>query len=315
MKRILILVSLLILTACTAATGSPTPTPSPSPAPPVTFTPMPTNTPSPTVTSTPADGIPDAPIFNGYLLTPYDDPECQLPCWQGLVIGESGRDDVQETFARLTQVDGYDFFEDFEVEDHTNLWIPDSISLDRAAGFEWYREPGVGLHFLGLIAIMDENEKTLEGLAINTGGDSLTPQEVFVKLGAPSLILVFMQQALHGVSFPMRFVYPDKGLVIFFTMTAPSLPLEEADGVSYATYCLNDPHNGSGSNIVAPFDDLELTREEIETLPPVFRDWVGYGITGGHLRAIEAVTGLTMQDIVDRVMSEENACLDIQTFY
>ncbi len=323
MKRFLILItlltSLLTLTACAAAAESPTPTASPSPTATATVTPSPTATAtSPTPSNTPeaadislTDTIPDAPIFNGYLFAPYDDPECQLPCWQGLVIGESGRDDVQEVFARLTGIEDYDFFEDYEVEDQLDLGILEPISLDRAAGYEWLREPGDGLHALSLIAIMDENQERLEGLWIDTGGDSLTPQYVLMNLGAPSNIYVSMNWYYDDVRFPMIFVYSDKGLAIFFYPIV-ILPLEEKDGISYATYCLNDVHIGSSSYIVEPFENWDLT--DVETLPIVFKNWIGYRISSEYVRTIESVTDLTIPEIVDLANSEENACIDIQAF-
>lgn len=79
------------LTATPQATETATPTCTPT----ATTTHPPSPTPEPTLP--PTTGIP-APALPGSMGTSFllggNSPDCQLPCWNGLVIGESDTEDI-----------------------------------------------------------------------------------------------------------------------------------------------------------------------------------------------------------------------------
>jgi hypothetical protein len=79
----------------TAATTMPTLTPIPGSTPTATVTSGPSSTHTPPV---PTPDFLQLPFANNVLFAPAADPECQLPCWQGLRVGESNRDDIQAMF-------------------------------------------------------------------------------------------------------------------------------------------------------------------------------------------------------------------------
>jgi hypothetical protein len=80
MRRLPILTTLLILTACTAATDSPTPTLAPSPSATVTASPTATASPTPTLSPTATEILPTPdfetlPIAENFLFAPSSDPD------------------------------------------------------------------------------------------------------------------------------------------------------------------------------------------------------------------------------------------------
>ena len=88
MKKLLI-VTLTLLVACVmvfSACAEPAPTPAP--------TPTPAPAPSPTPAPTPVFGA--GKVGNDFLFG--NQPKgCELPCWQGLIIGQSDAGDIQAT--------------------------------------------------------------------------------------------------------------------------------------------------------------------------------------------------------------------------
>src|SRR5687768_798776 len=95
-SRFALLMILMLLIGCASASSTPTPisevtrtaeptataTKTPKPA----STRRPTRTPIPTLTDTPA---PPADSVESFLFQGTQYPNCELPCWHGLVIGES----------------------------------------------------------------------------------------------------------------------------------------------------------------------------------------------------------------------------------
>lgn len=158
MKCFLALTILLILTACAAATESPPPTAVLSNTPPPTATstdtPVPTITPSPTLSPTTTEILttPDfeaLPIAENFLFAPGSDPDCQLPCWQGLRVGESDREDVQRMFREVFGFNGeMDYpLEAYPYEDNPYLllimdYTPEDYPELIATGHSWFWENG-----------------------------------------------------------------------------------------------------------------------------------------------------------------------------
>lgn len=160
-----------------------------------TLSPEPTTIP----TLNPALPTPDftqSEIADQYLLAP-SGSGCQLPCWQGLRIGVSTREDVLGVLNSLFDFGGYvDFFDDNSV---TKL---DSVSrslLDvpgvEGSGYSWVTTETL----FSLLAVVDAETGVLQGLQFRhvTGlyTERLphrytirTPREIIEQLGSPAAI-------------------------------------------------------------------------------------------------------------------------------
>jgi hypothetical protein len=281
MKQTWILTTLLILTACAAAVESPTPSPSPTAT--VTLTPSATSTPSatptPTATLTPSNTplptvtptITPAPEFHNpnpggdILFMPYDDEDCQLPCWQGLRIGESTIDDVQVMFDRV--------FDLIVTEETFRIIQEDSPGKFEVAGTKivlyWWDLPGdEGYGYFEIVVVVDTETDILQGLHISQfQGDGtvwaiLTPKQVIEAEGIPDYVYVSNAVENHAV---IVLAYKS-GIVMLYSFHAT---IFEEENKSKSTFCLNDPVWTNGNYIVSPFEDVRN-----EPLDPIHEVWL-----------------------------------------
>src|SRR5574341_397271 len=185
---------------------------------------------SPESTIISAVPFPNTPLFNGYLFASPNDSQCQLPCWHGLIVGVSDRDDVQTTFRLITGLgNSYDFFEEFQIADPIEIGVIDDIPEDSIAGYDWSN----GVEYaVRLIAVMDPDSNTLAGINLELGANTFTPQFTLQKLGAPTSMLVWTVQTLYGADIHSTYLYGDKGMAISFSLFS-DLPIEEANNRQY----------------------------------------------------------------------------------
>ncbi len=279
MKRILILTSLLIFTGCTAATGSPTATPSPSRVPPVTFTPVPTITTSPTSTISPtaSEIIPtpdlmDSPIVDGVLLSPHPAPDCQLPCWQGLRVGESDRDDIQTMFDEVFGFRGTRaFFKDPTLL--APIWIPD-VPGTQADGYEW---EFTDVHF-DVVTVIDQNSGILQGIRLIYSSQNIlnlsTFQQIIHELGPPdyyfTLPVMDINLAPPGSSVPIDIIlFYNEGMAFGLTSQGnfqETMVGEQKENLVH--FCLDSKVTIGMSYFVPPFTSLGYN-----DLPPLSEEW------------------------------------------
>ena len=175
-------VATLTPTATDVATASATATLEPT----ATELPPPTVTPGPSPTPLPTPPVPAAIASKDFLFGS-EDSDCRLPCWQGLIVGQSGREDIQLFFDTVFGFNGTrEFFPEGETGDST---IP-GLALT-GHGWNLNAEPYEGF---GTRVWADEETYILEGLDISSTADQidrwLTPQSIIQELGRPSYFLL-----------------------------------------------------------------------------------------------------------------------------
>jgi hypothetical protein len=203
----------------------------PSPTATSTITPTATITPRPTRTSIPTETpVLPTPAYSDWTLP--DDfllgaqtADCQLPCWQGLWMGESGPDEIQRMFETTF---GFSSQHDF---------FPDQIVIE-------------GEYFVSRRWIVDEQKEDLFGLSVSTNSDTyllrgisfgwsgtrfqqyLTPWQVIKELGPPTFIYAAVTQGERymGVGRLDLLVIYREGMTFYFERTVPVLQSQNASG-------------------------------------------------------------------------------------
>ncbi len=318
MKRLLIFATLLIFTACAAATVEPV---APTAAPTNTLQPSPTLSPDPTLTAvpspsptipqpilspfptipltTPTPDFMDTHIVNEYLFAPSVDPDCQLPCWQGLRIGESTKEDVVRMFDEVLDI-------------REGLKLSTDESITRIPGTEliWYwwdiRDTEGNLDgWFTLKTILDDETDILQCIDIVTAPYEMyeiqTPQQVIRELGRPSAIYV------DNTSFYLMnlMLLYDEGIVSLST-TAISIdeqPIGEHTVEVVTNYCLNEIPLSREVIIVESVNDITAA-----SLTPILNAWVGEDLLEA-LVPIEDALGLTEEAFVKIALDDENPCI------
>jgi hypothetical protein len=325
MKRFLALTTLLILTACTAATVelvTPTAAPSDTPLPPTgtstatsTNTVTPTNTPSstPSPTSTPTSGPSPTPsltptlsswieqdfLFGGPIIE-----GCDLPCWQGLTPGISSADEVDQVF---TQIFGYGrYFDMIESAVAANqiddwpflLWAQPHYILDY--GVSPY-DMGDSASFVSSAWL---DEKIFQLSAVRFGWNGLgpladyTPTRFIKELGQPSQLLITIFSPDRSIppewSYELVLLYEEQGLIYAADVAIPDAP---DDGVNV---CLDGPYWSGWYEYSSRF--VILTQVSVESFPTPAQDFLltGY-IYAEWLRPFEIMLGVPLKEVTQQV--------------
>lgn len=296
---------------------APTETEKPSLAPSLTASPTLTLTRPPstaTFTSTPLLPTPSFPVWSdntlmiGQLLFEDTVPECQLPCWQGLNIGKSGPQEIQNLFDTVFGFNGtLDFFADNPIAAFTGLETS-GVSGIYDTGYIWE----VGDGGIRVITAFDEQTMKLEGLILKwTVSEKerfevdLTPERTIRELGTPTYTLAAFNglgtDALVQLSYLMIY---DKGLAFDFYTWAW---VETTPEVGTVRYCLDDPEIPSGPYL-GRIVITEPLVDGLNNLSPLQVATFGREIDTESLLPVEDVFGVTGAEIT-QLVSQGNTCL------
>jgi hypothetical protein len=294
-------------------------------APSSTATSLPTLTPSPTVTSIPRTDTPHptrdptvpTPILPASVSEDFffggNTPDCQLPCWNGLIVGESDCEDVQAVFVEVFGFDEvYDPFAElppsYTIPGHPEHQpnLPPGFAV---GGHRWGSEnPTYGLDIMPWV---EEETCTLMGLEFRWGrGGSFDPptqpQHIIQELGMPSqmLILVQMTELADYLSVRLFTVY-ENGVVFFQAGHASIITTTTAEGDAdrVAEFCLDDRggFGGGEARIVAPLlsDDWD----------PIQETFVGGALNDPHFVPIQEAFGINLEELTRIAIEEDNPCI------
>ncbi len=285
-------------TAAPSDTPTPTPTATPtaiSPTPTVTETLQPM---TPTLTPEFFNPNPGGDVF----FTPYDG-ECELPCWQGLRVGES---DVAAIQLMLNRV--------FSLDVSAESFIPyleSDVGHYEIAGTRmvsyWWELPDPtypGFTYFAIDVLTDIETNTIfQGLHITqVEGDGTiitiyTPRQSLVTIGAPDQIYLTPEVDDHAA---FVLVY-NKGIVLHYSVRATYF---EEEAKTKSRLCLNDPVVASDYYLVSPFEDIKHEPRDI-----VHKGWLWIL---GNKESSEEVLGLSAPEIAEIAMQTENPCFTIE---
>jgi hypothetical protein len=179
----------LLLVACAQSelevSPAPSATPQPAPTATATLTLVPTATPTRSLSAPRIPTTGEFPLGEDFLFEDQT-PTCQLPCWQGLVVGKSGQEDVQSVF-------------DF------NYGGEDSGIVGMISLFHyWSPATEIGTQFAVEI-IMDDDTHTLRSIGfswLTLPGASpfvdIDPQRVIAELGEPDFAMAAVLRTAMG---------------------------------------------------------------------------------------------------------------------
>lgn len=308
----------LLMVGCVTSTEVATPTAVNSVEPTATVTSATTPSPEPTSIPTlnPALPTPDftqSRIADQYLLAP-SDVDCQLPCWQGLRVGVSTRQDVLDTLNSLFEFGGYvDFFDD----NVTNLDLLAEASLEiegvEGGGYSWATQEQEAN--FSLLAAVDVERGVLRGLQFRhlTGlySEQLphryqmrTLQQVVEELETPSAIYTTRRGSwLVGI----MLLY-EKGIVSVSIVEVQGKPSPGPTVTSRsAEFCLDDQPWTAVDSIIEPF---ESTRKDPVPSNPINERWIIQQYNPLELHPIEEALGLTTDEFV-AIARSDHPCIEV----
>ncbi len=177
--------------------------------------PLATSTPTPrelgtagTSSSPDAQEITSTPTLPSWMSSDFlfgrSSPDCQLPCWNGLIVGESSADKVQAFFDEEL---GFNRTQDFTEEPsddalYTRLYGVDHLDVN---GYRWVLRtpPGYERERLDLLVWLDEETAILRGSMFlwnarleNDLDQHLTPGIILRQLGTPDYVFVTFYETI-----------------------------------------------------------------------------------------------------------------------
>jgi hypothetical protein len=312
-----ILLAALAIALAGCATAPPTATPPPAP----TATPTPTPTPTPTSqptkvtplvwpTYTPVITLPPLPplgdsITGTDILFGSSTPDCQLPCWRGLVIDRSGQDDIQAMYEEVFGIDEtYDIFG--ATTRSTTIPGVFEVSLSQSS------ESG---NYLTVNAYVSKETGTLRGLDIAwddlTIGESTTPLRVIRELGEPLLMLA----AVHGMQghidpdhdpgwLHLTIVYKE-GIAFYYLNKVIIQNRRSANRIVERSvrFCLSE-NDGVGSvNLMRPLAG------GLDSLTPYQELSIVTSASGVELRPLQEIFNVSLAEVTELALQGGDACL------
>jgi len=258
------------------------------------------------------------PLANDILFAPSKDPDCLLPCWQGLRVGISNREDVETMFQEVFQV-GLDgsVFAPIEVS-YSKYYDSADVPGTQVGGHTWHslppqRTPHTDVaqagSLLGVYVRVDRDTGLLRGIEIDqdaVGGYRVhTAQQIFEKLGQPSEI--YARAGFGTTSDPDAKSFTELLLVyregLAFFLSFGFLPKPAEGGGYFYEYCF-DQEGYAADFIVNP---LDLKNGPMD---PVQKAWVGKFLTS-RLNPVTAVFDLTEEEFFQRAF-EEHPCVRLK---
>jgi hypothetical protein len=301
-----------IQTATIASSLTPTPTKTHI----VTSTPF--FLPTPTIELTPTDILPtpsfnDSLVADSFIFTPSIDPDCKLPCWQGLQIGVSNQEDIQRVLDEVFGFNGtLDFFSNnpFEGDDLRGYGIQIIPEL-YVTGYKWRWLPNESLE---IFLWVDENSSTLQAIRfswVSAGSFNEPSPEIILKnLGKPDYIMVSdpMVKRAGGrtdkVSTRLMIVYEEG---IAFRIPVFQVRIKSEEGVNgleyYGEFCFEDDeasYHGEAS-IMEPLSG------NLDNLTPLQDMFIGRWIehSAWELVPFEDIYDATLEEATELALQEE----------
>lgn len=286
-------------TATATSTSMPTATliETPSSTPTVTLSPSPFPTPAPT----PIFG--SARVGNDFLFG--NQPEgCELPCWQGLVVGESDAQDVQKMFETAFGFSGISNLPPGRAFDDADE--PDLLLLPQQWSF------GDSGDTFAVVAWVQKASLVLEAVHFYGQGSRfepyVNPQRILRELETPSHILVSLgiTELADWANLELLIIY-NEGITVYYGVRVIRVIGWDGSNPS-AELCLgNIPKH--------PLTDVFLTKpfegDDIGTLLSPLQ-YMGIDIDKIYTEAyqpFEEVFGMSLEEVTKLAQEKNNACI------
>jgi hypothetical protein len=234
--------------------------------------------------------------------------ECSLPCWQGLRIGISSRNDIQEVFDTVFGFKGtIDFFN--VQPEAARVWEADQPDL-YTTGYEWQFDPD-GTSLFSIQTVTDKTTGILKGIQFHISPRGrypvTTPQEALTAFGEPDYIYVLVPP--HGkIQILLQLTYKS-GIDFHYHYV---LATEFSEMRRKAELCLNSEPGvvepgGAVYYLIEPFTDLWSEDRSL-----LQREWITDTLEGQEYRPIEEVMGISIPEFAALALQQEAPCLEIK---
>jgi len=266
-----------------------------------------TDTPIPLPTATLQLATPDflnSAAYPGFLLAPNDDPSCELPCWKGLRIGQSDRQDFQRV---LDESFGFnrtlDFFQHNPLSGADLSLVALDIPGTEATGYSWYPLPE---GHISIFALFDQDTGLLKGmrfqyLVYQETYLTHTVQQIIERLGRPSEIYAYATDGFLS----LIMVY-ESGLAFDSAYYAPKQQRTlNGNEVYYSNFCLDTMSFGGVDNVVESFK-MPLTRGSMTAIQD---KWVGQNLQ--TLYPIKIALGVSVEEFAQIALRKVDPCFEI----
>lgn len=311
-------ITALAVTACALAV-TPTPTPAPAmtaiptrtPMPTITLTAAPTRTPRPTfippTLSIPTPAFFDALISNDFLFTETA-ADCRLPCWQGLVVGESSQSDVLDVLYKVFLFEpDINFFETNAIRQET-LFQNDYIPNMTVVGNRWVEDEILEQAWLFDLFFWVNNETdTLEAIEMHW---SLSDQRfntpdvktLIQKMGLPDYFLITGSGTGRIDTATTRTILVYENGLSFYLMHM--IYARTDNNITYE-YCLDAPVFTGTVSITRPYpSDLN----EMTLLQDRF---IGRHLDSLSFYDFSSLFSIELSELEERIKNNESLCFEI----
>ena len=319
--------AVVLLVACAPSVSTPGGTPTPfvvaqptdrstvaptaeaATAAPVTPTP-----PSPTpILPTPAlPDSDDSAFYLGDLVLAQADSACQLPCWQGLRIGQSQPEQARQVFDDTFSFNG---MLDLSLDTRdTEFMDVDGLDEYYPIGHLWMID-----NVIGIATVFRVEDNMLAGIVfkwITSDNDRpivrMTPQQIIEELGTPDHFLVRIngtERADIGNAI-MMLIYK-QGAVFSFEHFVPIEVVEDPDNPGYfksrtVELCLGNQDN---MGVVGKMYLGESFNSDLTDLSSLQRRFTTQIIDFRRLRPLSEVFGISADDVTALAHVQDNVCL------
>jgi hypothetical protein len=290
-------VPLLALMIVACAESAPAPTTDPT----LDAAAEPTASPQPALTSTPLKATalpPPTPIFpanqvaHSLVLSTGHSPDCELPCWHGLRVGESTQADVKRVFGEVLKSEVFDFSASLVEVPSRYQRIANTFTVGHS--WQFPREQG-GQGAYDLYGVFDNDTDQLIGIIDNMASYNTYPlpslPEVVSSLGTPQWIY----GGVSASAFQINMFYR-QGIAVY-TVIAVDNPI-----AATRIICFNSPPSSLALVAVDPFTSFEQ-----ESLSPLKQVW---GAPDDPAPYIDPNIGTSIEDFIVFINSD-NPCMGI----
>lgn len=300
-----------VQTESTVGATQPRPTPSVTrrSIPTTTYTPTVYVTPTPTFTGTPLPPRSEWKITDDFLFGPSLFPDCELPCWQGLTVGVSGREDIQLMFQTI-----FNFSESPEFLPYGFLGT--TVPGLHAASCVWRLGQQLygGFH---ITAWVDEVTYVLRSLEFEWSyapfNSHMSPQAVIRELGTPSHVWVEAEPTSVSSWGDLRYLMIYEQGMIFEASFYVPMAVTLGNGIESAIieFCLGGP---SWTNVDGYTGHVVITEpvpRDLGDLSPLQKRSIQDQINLWHLTPIQELVGISIDELVQLALTDPNACIYI----
>lgn len=222
---------------------------------------------------------------------------CDLPCWQGIVVGESKIGAAFDAFETVFRLDA-------------NQHPPENINLNMLGldviAYSWANPEPYGGDIFRIQAWYDTNTDIIYSLgfywdATEVPLDLPSPFHVLKERGLPSNIYALAEVGGTLGNYILFLVYDD-GVTFYYISDLLTVNLIETEHeyVPEMTVCLDDTYVG--------YVKISLPNPDNQTIATSLQDWQYGEIEAFSLRPLDEVFGVSIKDIAQMISEDVAPC-------